>query len=383
MTVRAVIVAAGKGVRAGGPSPKQYQPLAGVPVLARAINAFAGHGEIGGVVVVLNPADRALFDAVVLPHLRAPGIRCVSGGATRAGSVRAGLAALDEEAPDLVLIHDGARPMIGAALISRVIAASREHGAAAPAIAVSDTLWRGQDGEITAHADRRGLFAAQTPQGFRFADIRAAHEQAAGTETDDAEVARRAGMTVAIVDGAAENLKITQPGDFGRVENMLGGSLDIRNGNGFDVHAFGDGDHVILCGIRVPHHRSLKGHSDADVPMHALTDAIYGALALGDIGHWFPPGDAQWKDAPSRIFLEHAVAQAQAQDFAVTHADCTIICEAPKIGPHCQPMRENLADILGIAVQRVSVKATTSERLGFTGRGEGIAALATATLVKS
>jgi 2-C-methyl-D-erythritol 4-phosphate cytidylyltransferase/2-C-methyl-D-erythritol 2,4-cyclodiphosphate synthase len=281
-----------------------------------------------------------------------------------------------------VLIHDGARPLVSRALIARLIGALDQSVAAAPALPVTDALWRGTDLHVTGTQDRTGLWRAQTPQAFHFDAILAAHRAHPGGAADDVEVARAAGLDVAIVEGDEDNLKLTFAADFARAERILKGrSMDIRVGNGFDVHAFGPGDHVWLCGVKVPHGKGLVGHSDADVGMHALTDAIYGALAEGDIGQHFPPSDPQWKGAESHIFLRHAAGRAAARGFVLSHADVTLICERPKIGPHAAAMRQALAEILGIAPDRVSVKATTSERLGFTGREEGIAALATATLV--
>ncbi len=383
MTGAAIIVAAGKGLRAGGDIPKQYQTLAGMPVLAHTIRAFAECSCISRILVVLNPDDLSLFQKLVTPALSGIDVEIADGGETRQISVANGLAALDIAADDVVLIHDGARPLIDSALITRVLTTAAETGAAAPARPVTDTLWRADSGKVTGSADRSGLMRAQTPQGFRIADIAAAHQAFDGQATDDVEIALAAGIEVSIVAGSARNIKITDPADFARAEEYLRGPMDIRTGNGFDVHAFCQGDHVMLGGVKIDHDQGLKGHSDADVAMHALTDAIYGALGEGDIGRWFPPDEAEWKGAPSDIFLRHAVSLAAEQGFTLTHCDCTIICEQPKIGPHARAIRNRLADITGIEVNRISVKATTSERLGFTGRGEGIATLATATLVKS
>lgn len=376
MTTAAIIVAAGRGTRAGGEIPKQWQQLAGMRVIDRTIAALRRAGA-SPLVVVLHPDYTALLEPA--PDL----IRC-TGGATRADSVRAGLEALVPHAPDLVLIHDAARPLVSPALVARVIGALATHSGAAPAMPVTDALWRG-DGHVTGTADRTGLWRAQTPQGFRFDAILSAHRAHRGDAADDVAVARAAGMHIAIVAGDEDNLKITLPADFARADRILTAevALDIRTGNGYDVHRFGPGDHVWLCGVQVPHPFGLVGHSDADVGMHAVTDAIYGALADGDIGQHFPPSDPQWKGARSEIFLAHAAALARSRGFTITHADCTLVCEAPKIGPHAAAMRAELARIMGITVDRISVKATTSEELGFTGRREGIAALATATLVKS
>lgn len=374
MTTAAIIVAAGRGLRAGGGVPKQWRPLGGVPVAARALAAFRAAG-IGRLVLVHHPDDRAEAEAA------AGDARLVQGGATRSESVRAALEALDGSGVERVLIHDAARPLVPQAVIARVVDALATHAAAAPGLPVTDALWRGREGFVEATVDRGGLWAAQTPQGFRFAAILAAHRAHPGGAADDVEVARAAGLAVAIVPGAAENLKITRPEDFARAERLLGGPMDIRTGTGFDVHAFGPGDHVMLCGVAVPHGRGLAGHSDADVGMHALTDAIYGALADGDIGRHFPPSDPQWKGAASEIFLSHAAARARERGFRLSNCDVTLVCEGPRIGPHAGAMQARLAAILGIEPGRVSIKATTSERLGFTGREEGIAALASVTLV--
>ncbi|MDR5652901.1 bifunctional 2-C-methyl-D-erythritol 4-phosphate cytidylyltransferase/2-C-methyl-D-erythritol 2,4-cyclodiphosphate synthase [Ruixingdingia sedimenti] len=374
----ALIVAAGRGSRAGGGLPKQWRPLAGARVIDHTLAAFRAAG-ISRVLLVLHPEDTALSP---------PGVAVVAGGATREASVRAGLEALAGDPPRFVLIHDGARPLVSPALIARLVAALAEAPGAAPALAVTDALWRGAGGRVAGMQDREGLWRAQTPQAFRFADILAAHRAHKGGAADDVAVARAAGLDVAIVPGDEDNIKLTWPGDFARAEALIaargaGAMIDIRTGNGFDVHAFTEGDHVVLCGVKVSHGRALLGHSDADVGMHALTDAIYGALAEGDIGRHFPPSDPQWKGAESRVFLAHAAELARARGFAITHCDVTLICERPKIGPHADAMRAALAAIMGVDAGRVSVKATTSERLGFTGREEGIAAIATATLVKA
>lgn len=370
MTTAAIIVAAGRGTRAGGEIPKQWQMLAGRPVLAHALDAFAPLPCL----LVIHPDDA--------PRAAALGVETVHGGATRSQSVRNALEALAGRGVTRVLIHDGARPLVSPAVIARVLAALEDHDGAAPALAVTDALWTGENGRVSGTRDRAGLYRAQTPQGFRFDAILSAHRAHRGEAADDVEVARAAGLSVAIVPGEDDNLKLTFPGDFARAEAILKGrGMDIRLGNGFDVHAFCPGDHVWLCGVQVPHSKGLLGHSDADVGMHALTDAIYGALAEGDIGRHFPPSDPQWKGAASRIFLAHAAGLAQARGFRIANADVTLICERPKVGPHAAAMQLALAGIMGIEPGRVSVKATTSERLGFTGREEGIAAIATATLV--
>ena len=374
MTTAAIIVAAGRGLRAGAGLPKQWRPLAGRPVVAHALAAFAGMARV----LVIHPDDRALAEGV------ADGALIVQGGATRAASVRAALEALSDQGVTKVLIHDAARPSASPELIARVVAALDHAQGAAPALPVTDALWTGADGRVTGTRDRNGLFRAQTPQGFAFDAILAAHRAHAGEAADDVEVARAAGIDVVMVTGDEANQKLTFPGDFIRAEQalrMTGAPMDVRMGNGYDVHAFCAGDGVWLCGIKVPHHKALLGHSDADVGMHALTDAIYGALAEGDIGQHFPPSDPQWKGADSQIFLKHAADLARSRGFTITSADVTLVCERPKIGPHAVAMRQALAAIMGVDVARVSVKATTSERLGFTGREEGIAALATAVLV--
>jgi 2-C-methyl-D-erythritol 4-phosphate cytidylyltransferase/2-C-methyl-D-erythritol 2,4-cyclodiphosphate synthase len=374
--VAAIIVAAGRGTRAGGDLPKQWQLLAGRPVVAHAIDAFRCHAQ--RLVLVIHPEDR--------PRVAALGadVLLVEGGETRDQSVRNALEALAGDGITHVLIHDGARPLVPEAVIARVLAALETHPGAAPALAVTDALWRGAAGLVAGTQDRSGLWRAQTPQGFHFAAILAAHRAYPGQAADDVEVARAAGLDVAIVEGNEANLKLTFPGDFARAEAILKGrDMDVRLGNGYDVHAFTAGDHVWLCGVAVPHDKALLGHSDADVGMHALTDAIYGALAEGDIGRHFPPSDPQWKGAASHIFLRHAAELMRARGYALGNCDVTLVCERPKIGPHAAAMQAALAEIMGVEVGRVSVKATTSERLGFTGREEGIAALATACLVRA
>jgi 2-C-methyl-D-erythritol 4-phosphate cytidylyltransferase / 2-C-methyl-D-erythritol 2,4-cyclodiphosphate synthase len=283
-----------------------------------------------------------------------------------------------------VLIHDGARPLVSRSVIDGVLAALDQGPAAAPALPVTDALWRGENGQVAGTQGRDGLWRAQTPQGFDYPAILAAHLAHPGHAADDVEVARWAGLPVAITPGDDDNIKLTYPADFTRAEAILKGrAMNVRLGNGYDVHAFTTGDHVWLCGVQVAHDKALLGHSDADVGMHALTDAIYGALAEGDIGTHFPPSDPQWKGAASHIFLTHAMMRLRARGYALSNADVTLVCERPKIGPHATEMRMTLARIMGVEVERISVKATTSERLGFTGREEGIAALATATLVRA
>ncbi|SIN92080.1 bifunctional 2-C-methyl-D-erythritol 4-phosphate cytidylyltransferase/2-C-methyl-D-erythritol 2,4-cyclodiphosphate synthase [Vannielia litorea] len=374
--IAALLVAAGRGTRAGGAIPKQYQSLGGVPLLARTVGVFCEHEKVASVTVVIGAEDGDLADAA-LPE----GVARVVGGESRAGSVAAGLAALPEAATH-VLIHDGARPLVSKALISQVILALEKADGAAPALAVTDALWRAEEARVTAVQPRDGLWRAQTPQGFALEAIRAAHDGFAGAAADDVEVALAAGIEVRLVPGEERNLKVTHPEDFDRAERILKeDQMDIRVGNGFDVHRFGPGDHVVLCGVTVPHGRGLQGHSDADVGMHAATDAIYGALAEGDIGQHFPPSDPQWKGAASEIFLKHSVDLAAERGLTIGNLDVTLICEWPKIGPQAAAMRAEMARIMGCDMGRVSVKATTSERLGFTGREEGIAAMATVVLV--
>ncbi len=373
--IAALIVAAGRGTRAGGAVPKQWQPLCGKRVIDHTLAAFQRHPLVDRIIIVLNASDMAQAEGFT-----AQGCLVAEGGADRAASVRNGLALLGDA--DLVLIHDAARPCVTPQIIDGVIDALATDAAAAPGLPVTDALWVAEDGAVAGTQDRTALYAAQTPQGFDAATIRAAHAAFEGIAADDVEVARAAGVAVAITRGSVDNLKITVPGDLTRAARILESSMDIRTGNGFDVHAFGPGDHVTLCGVDIPHDQGLVGHSDADVGMHTVTDAIYGALAMGDIGQHFPPSDPQWKGAQSHIFLRHAADLARSEGFTLTHVDCTLICEYPKVGPHAAEMRRVMADILSLEESRVSVKATTSERLGFTGRGEGIACMATATLVK-
>ncbi|MCG7518107.1 bifunctional 2-C-methyl-D-erythritol 4-phosphate cytidylyltransferase/2-C-methyl-D-erythritol 2,4-cyclodiphosphate synthase [Ruegeria sp. Ofav3-42] len=376
MTTAAIIVAAGRGLRAGGVVPKQWRPLAGRRVADWTIDRF--RGQVDHIVLVLSEDDSSAWE-----EFSGTDLLLTAGGSDRAGSVRNGLGALKGLQVEHVLIHDVARPCVSGQTIQDVLNALTTHTAAAPGLAVTDALWTGDGAVVTGTQDRSGLFTAQTPQGFHYDAIVAAHTAHPGAAADDVEVARAAGLNVAIVAGDADNIKITRPEDFARAERILGTDMDVRLGNGYDVHRFGDGDHVILCGVEVPHERGLQGHSDADVGMHAVTDAIYGALAKGDIGQHFPPSDPQWKGAASEIFLRHAVELAGQMGYAISNVDCTLVCEYPKIGPHAPAMREEMARIMGLRANQVSVKATTSERLGFTGRSEGIASLATACLVKS
>ncbi|MCB9948766.1 MAG: bifunctional 2-C-methyl-D-erythritol 4-phosphate cytidylyltransferase/2-C-methyl-D-erythritol 2,4-cyclodiphosphate synthase [Rhodospirillaceae bacterium] len=382
-----LIVAAGSGERFGPGLPKQYRTLGGIPILRRSIRAFLDHPGIAGIQVVINPAHRPHYDAAVGGLALPPP---VAGGATRQQTTLNGLLALQASAPDLVLIHDAVRPLVDAATITRVIDALGRHRGAVAAVPVVDTLKRAADGLVVGTVDRADLWHAQTPQGFRYADILAAHRAgAAAGLTDDAAVAEQAGIAVAVVLGHADNLKITTEADLDRAERMLGGSRpsparpalpDLRVGNGFDVHRFGPGDQVTLCGVSIPHDAGLLGHSDADVGLHALTDAILGAIGDGDIGQHFPPTDPRWRGADSTVFLAHAASLVAARGGHIAHVDVTLICERPKIGPHRLRMKARLAELLALPADRVSVKATTTEGLGFTGRREGIAAQATATI---
>jgi 2-C-methyl-D-erythritol 4-phosphate cytidylyltransferase / 2-C-methyl-D-erythritol 2,4-cyclodiphosphate synthase len=375
----ALVVAAGRGFRLGGPLPKQYLPLGGAAVLRYSVATFLAHPGVDHVRVVIHPDDRPLYDAAVAGLDLLPPVH---GGAQRQDSVRNGLASLAEAAPDRVLIHDGARPFVDAATIDRVLAALQDHPGAIAALPIRDTVKRDSGGRIVDTVERRGLWRAQTPQGFRYSEIMAAHRAAEGAElSDDAAVAEQAGLAVALVDGSEENFKVTTTDDLLRAERHLAMQRgDIRTGQGFDVHAFGAGDHVWLCGLKIPHGQGLVGHSDADVGLHALTDALLGALGAGDIGMHFPPSDPAWRGAPSHRFLRHAADLVAAAGGSVAHCDVTLICERPKIGPHREAMVARIAEILGLDPRRVSVKATTTEQLGFTGRGEGIAAQAIATV---
>jgi 2-C-methyl-D-erythritol 4-phosphate cytidylyltransferase/2-C-methyl-D-erythritol 2,4-cyclodiphosphate synthase len=375
----ALIVAAGRGTRFGDAVPKQYLRLAGRPLLSHALGTFARHRRIEAVRAVIHEDDRALYDEAARGlELLDP----VPGGTDRQDSVRLGLESLEALSPDQVLIQDGARPLTSAAVIDRVLDALDTMAGAVPGLPVTDTLKRAEGGQVVTTVERAGLYGAQTPQGFRFPEILSAHRAAAGERlTDDAAVAERAGLAVALVDGAADNLKVTGAEDLERAETLLAVAGETRVGSGFDVHRFGPGDHVMLCGVRIGHDRGLIGHSDADVGLHAATDAILGALGAGDLGDHFPPSDPQWSGADSSRFLVFARDLVAARGGRVVHLDLTLICEQPKIGPHRAAMGAQVAELLAVSSERVSIKATTTERLGFTGRGEGIAAQATATLL--
>ena len=396
VTTAALIVAAGRGHRVGGPLPKQYRRLAGQTVLGHSVRRFAAHPRIDRVRVVINPADRSLYDDAVqgsegaeTGKLLAP----VAGGATRQESVRNGLESLAETPPDLVLIHDGARPLVPEAVIDGALDALAGHDGALPALPVSDSLKRAAPGGavIAGAVTREGLWRAQTPQGFRYPAILDAHRAAGGGAlTDDAAVAEHAGLSVALTAGDEDNLKITTEQDFSRAERILAAQgesavvpavpLETRVGMGFDVHRFGPGDHLMLGGVAVPHEQGVISHSDGDVVLHAIVDAVLGAMAAGDIGTHFPPSDETWRGADSAHFVAHTLALLEERGGQLRHVDVTLICQRPKIGPLRPAMVARLADVLGLAPARISLKATTTERLGFTGRGEGIAAQAVATV---
>lgn len=389
-TTAVLIVAAGRGERAGASveGPKQYRRVGGKPVIAHTLQSFASHAATGPIVVVIHPDDGQIFEQA-LQHVPERGrISVAYGGATRQQSVLSGLRALHAFGPDYVLIHDAVRPFCDAALIGRVAQRLFEGAQSAlPVTPVTDTLKRGSpDGTVAATVSRQGLFAAQTPQGFAFAPILAAHEKAAAEGksdfTDDASIAEWAGLTVELVEGSPDNVKLTVQRDIAMADARLSTALpDVRTGNGYDVHQLEPGNGVTLCGIFIAHDQALKGHSDADVALHALTDALLATCGAGDIGDHFPPSDPQWRGAPSRIFLEHAAKIVRDAGGTIMNADISLIAEAPKIGPHRQAMREKLSEILTISLDRCSVKATTNEKIGFVGRREGIAAIATATVV--
>jgi 2-C-methyl-D-erythritol 4-phosphate cytidylyltransferase / 2-C-methyl-D-erythritol 2,4-cyclodiphosphate synthase len=387
-TTAALIVAAGSGVRAGSDGPaKQYRTIGGRPVLEYSLETFLSHPAVTSVQVVIGAQDAAQYEALAPQNdkLRRP----VTGATTRQGSVMSGLAAYREHPPDRVLIHDGVRPFVGVDLITRVIDALDRAEAVVPTLPVTATLKKvDTGGRVNATVSRAALHTAETPQGFHYATILAAHTKAASnglTFTDDAAVAEWAGLTVCSVPGDANNVKLTTAADIAAADRrLLADEIlrlgDVRVGNGYDVHAFGPGGQVTLGGIAIPHAKRLIGHSDADVALHALTDAILGTLADGDIGKHFPPSDARWKDASSDRFLADAARRVAARGGVISHLDVSLIAETPKIAPHRDAMRRRIAEICGVNVERVAVKATTNEGLGFIGRGEGIAAYATATI---
>ena len=371
--IAVLIVAAGKGERAGTELPKQYERLAGKPMLRRTVEAFAGYP----VQVVIGAGQQELA-AAALAGLDVPDP--VTGGATRQESVRLGLHALGRDAPDFVLIHDAARPLVSRKVIADVVAALEEGAdGALPMVAASDTLRRAGDNGQWTLVSRENLYRAQTPQGFGYAKITRAHHDHAGSEvTDDVALAELAGLKVQMVQGEEKNIKVTRKEDFAMAETLIGS--DVRTASGYDVHKFKDGDHIWLCGLKIPHTHGLEGHSDADVGLHAITDALLGCIGEGDIGQHFPPTDERWRGAASWKFLEHAANLVAVKGGVISHVDVTIICERPKVGPHRDAMKAKIAEILKIEESRVSVKATTTEGLGFTGRREGIAAQAIATV---
>lgn len=370
----AIIVAAGQGLRAGQPLPKQFARWRGKPVVRHSVEALTAAGISPIVVAIPAGAEDVAADALA----GIPGVRLVTGGATRQASVRAALEALAIDGPDHVLIHDAARPVLPVAVIDRLLAALAAQHGAIPVLPVVDSLTHTEGALMAAPADRDALRRVQTPQAFRFAAILAAHRdwQGAPSAGDDAQVAQAAGIAVALVEGDEALHKLTFAQDFASAAPPL------RIGNGYDVHQLSDGEELWLCGVKIDHPQGLAGHSDADVAIHALVDAILGAIGAGDIGQHFPPSDAQWRGASSDRFLSHAVSLAAEAGYGIGNIDLTIVCEAPKIGPHREAMRACLAKLLGVDIGAVSVKATTTEKLGFTGRGEGIAALAVASLVR-
>ena len=373
----ALIVGAGRGRRFGGETPKQYAALDGEAVIKKTIAAFLAHPQVSSVQPVIHPDDRQVFDAAIGDlTVRTP----IAGGETRQESVRLGLESLAASSPAIVLIHDAARPFVDAGVISRVISALDSNAGAIPGLPVVDTLKRATGAIIETTVDRADLWRAQTPQGFRFSDILAAHRRAAGQNlTDDAAVAECAGLTVALVAGDENNVKITTRDDMKQTHRSapIG---ETRVGMGYDVHRLGNGDHVVLCGVAIPHDKGLIGHSDADVAFHALTDALLGAIGAGDIGEHFPPSDPQWRGVASDRFLSHAAGLIGEAGGEIVNVDLLLICEEPKIGPHRAALRANTAAVLDLDESRVSIKATTTERLGFAGRGEGIAAQAVASV---
>jgi 2-C-methyl-D-erythritol 4-phosphate cytidylyltransferase/2-C-methyl-D-erythritol 2,4-cyclodiphosphate synthase len=385
-----VIVAAGRGERAGiTDGPKQYRTIGGRPVVSHTLEAFLSHPRIGRIIVAIHPDDDELFRAST-SEFEDGRITAIHGGATRQESTRLALRALRDDAPAMVLIHDAVRPFVDPGLIDRTIDAIDERQGALPAMQVADTLKRKNgDGNVGETVPRAGLHAAQTPQGFPYWPILAAHEKAfqLGKQdfTDDAAVAEWAKIPVRIVTGSPDNMKLTWARDMVVADQRLGGGRqafpDVRTGNGYDVHSFEPGDHATLCGVKIPHGKKLSGHSDADVGLHALTDALLATCGAGDIGTHFPPSDAKWKGAASSLFVEHAAAIVRSNGGRIANADITLICEAPRIGPYREAMVVAIASMLKISGDRISIKATTNERLGFIGREEGIAAIATASVI--
>ena len=381
--VAAIVVAAGRGLRLGGERPKQYLLVGDEPVVRRSLRLFCDHAQVDHVQPVIHPDDDDLFKAAAQGFTLLPP---TAGGATRQESVYAGLRALTSQSPEIVLVHDAARPSASSALVSRAIIAARTHGAAVPGLPVADTIKTvDAAGRVLTTLDRAALRSVQTPQAFSYQQLLAAHKraEAAGRNdfTDDAALAEWAGLAVTIFDGEAGNVKLTTTEDLARAKHAHAEALtDMRTGSGFDVHTFGDGDHVMLGGVRIAHSRGVVGHSDADVALHALTDAVLGALADGDIGTHFPPSDERWRGASSDQFLAFAVERVRARGGEITLLDTTVLCELPRVGPHREAIRARISSIAGISPDRVSIKATTMEQMGFIGRSEGIAALATASI---
>ena len=377
-TCVALVVTSGRGERFGGDPPKQYLSLAGKPLLRHCLERLCRHTGIDGVRAVIHADDAGLYAAA------ADGLDLlepVAGGVTRQDSARLGLESLLHQPPEVVLIHDAARPLVSTAVIDGVLQALHTYPAALPVLPVTDTLKRGAEGAVAGTVDRTGLYRAQTPQGFVYEGILQAHREFAGAAlTDDAALVEAAGLRVALVAGDEDNVKITEPADLARAERLLRAAWRSCTGLGFDVHRLAPGDGILLLGVRVPCPFRLIGHSDADVGLHALTDALLGTLGAGDIGSHFPPSDARWAGADSAIFLSHARDLVTAAGGRIEHVDVTLICEQPRIGPHRRAMVGRVAELLGLSPDRVSVKATTTEHLGFTGRGEGIAAQAVATV---
>ncbi|MEO1493450.1 MAG: bifunctional 2-C-methyl-D-erythritol 4-phosphate cytidylyltransferase/2-C-methyl-D-erythritol 2,4-cyclodiphosphate synthase [Pseudomonadota bacterium] len=389
MTTAAIIVAAGRGLRLGGPVPKQYQMLGGEMVLTRTVRAILACEAIATGLVAIHPDYREMYDAAVDPIDDDRMLPPVSGGAERADTVRLALEALQGRGVDRVLIHDAARPFVPVTSLARLCAAESAAFLAEPVV---DALWKAEGDHADHPVPREGLWRAQTPQAFPFDDILEAHRSISGgapttdpaqaPPLDDVEVFRRAGGAVTLIPGHPDNFKITTAADMARAERLVAGehAMETRTGHGFDVHRFVPGDGVWLCGVRIPHGARLDGHSDADVGLHALSDALYGALADGDIGTHFPPSDPQWKGAQSHVFLSHAAERVAARGGRIVNVDITLLCEAPKIAPHAAAMRARMSEIMGIAADRISVKATTMERMGFVGREEGMGCIATATV---
>ena len=375
----AIIVAAGRGHRLGGEIPKQYLDVGGMPILRRTVNVFQENPAIDLIQVIIHPDDRELYDAAVSDMgLPEP----VAGGDTRQKSVLNGLESISEHRPEYVFIHDAARPFLDQQLLNNLIDEVKNYGAVIPALSVTDTIKYMTADTIDSTLDRNYLYRAQTPQAFRYKAIFMAHRRFENNDlTDDSAIAEKGGLKVRVVAGSEENFKITTKDDLEKAELMTGNNYtDVRIGYGMDVHAFEKGDHVILGGVKIPHDKSLKGHSDADVALHAITDAVLGAIAAGDIGEHFPPSVAKWKGASSDIFLKHAAKLVDDKDGVIASIDLTIVCEAPKIGPHRDLIRDKISEIIDLDINRISVKATTTEKLGFTGKGEGIMAQAVATV---